>query len=201
MKASSIVLAGGRSSRMQTNKAFTEFNGQKLIENILDKVSQVFAEVILVTNDPENYFYYANESVRIVSDLIPRKGPLSGIHTGLFFASYDVTLAVPCDMPFMDMDLAVHMVELLGDHDAVVPRIGSYFQPLFAAYSKRCLPVIEDSLLADRLKISDIYKSLDILYLEESEIRRFGDPDVIFHNINNRDDLKHAEGLIKKVIL
>lgn len=186
---------------MQTDKAFAEVDGQKLIENILGKVSQTFEEVILVTNNPENYLYYTNQSVRIVSDLIPGKGPLSGIHTGLFCASYDMALAVPCDMPFLSMDLAAHMVDLLGDRDAVVPRIGSYFQPLFAAYSKRCLSVIEESLLADRLKISDIYRSLDILYLDENEICRFGAPAMMFHNVNNRDDLKHAEGLVKKVVL
>jgi molybdopterin-guanine dinucleotide biosynthesis protein A len=201
VKASSIVLAGGRSSRMRTNKAFAEFKGQKLIENILDKVSRTFDEVILVTNDPENYFCYANEGVRIVSDLIPRKGPLSGIHTGLYCAINDMVLAVPCDMPFLSMDFAVHMVDMVGDRDGVVPRIGSFFQPLFAAYSKRCLPVIEESLLTDRLKISDIYKSLDILYLDESHIRRFGDPEVLFYNVNSRDDLKYAEGLVKKVIV
>ena len=80
VKASGIVLAGGRSSRMQINKAFAEVSGLKLIDNVLGKVSQVFDEVLLVTNDPENFYYYSNESVRIISDLIPGKGPLSGIH-------------------------------------------------------------------------------------------------------------------------
>ncbi len=201
IKASGIVLAGGRSSRMKINKAFAEVSGLKLIDNVLGKVSQVFDEVILVTNDPENYYYYANESVRIISDLIPGKGPLSGIHAGLYCAAYDITLAVACDMPFLNMDLAVHMIDMVGDHDGVVPRIGEHFQPLFAVYTRRCLPIIEESLLLDRLKMSDIYKFLDILYLDEKEIRRFGDPEVMFHNINNREDLKHAEGLVKKVIL
>ena len=201
VKASGIVLAGGRSSRMQINKALAEVSGLKLIDNVLGKVSQVFDEVLLVTNDPENFYYYSNESVRIISDLIPGKGPLSGIHAGLYCARYDVTLAVPCDMPFLNMDLAVHMIDLVGDHDGVVPRIGEYFQPLFAVYTRRCLPKIEESLLLDQLKMSDIYKSLDILYVDEKEIRRFGDPAVMFYNINNRDDLKYAEGLIKKVIV
>ena len=201
VKASGIVLAGGRSTRMQVNKAFTEVGGLKLIDNVLGKVSEVFDEVILVTNDPESYFCYADESVRIVSDLIPGKGPLSGIHAGLYCARYDVTLAAACDMPFLNMDLAVHMIDMLGDHDGVVPRIGEYFLPLFAVYTRRCLPIIEESLLLDRLKLSDIYESLDILYVNEKEIRRFGDPAVIFYNINNREDLKHAEGLVKKVIV
>jgi molybdopterin-guanine dinucleotide biosynthesis protein A len=201
VKASSIVLAGGRSSRMRTNKAFAEVSGQKLIENVLGKVSATFDEVILVTNEPENYYYYAKESVRIVTDIIPRKGPLSGVHTGLFCASHDLVLTVPCDMPFLNMELAVHMVDMVGDREGVVPRTGTYIHPLFAAYSKRCLPVVEESLLAGRLKIRDVCRMLDILYLDESEIRRFGDPAMILHNVNTRGDLKYAEGLIEKVII
>lgn len=186
---------------MRTNKAFAEVSGQKLIENILGKVTETFDEVVLVTNDPDAYSGYAKEKIRLVTDIIPNKGPLSGIHTGLFRASNDLVLTVPCDMPFLSMELGLHMIGMLEERDGVVPRIGSFFQPLFAAYSRRCLPVIEESLLSDRLKISAIYRLLDILYINENQIRRFGDPAVLFYNINNRDDLKNAERLMEKVII
>ncbi len=201
VKASSIVLAGGRSSRMRTNKAFTEVSGQKLIENVLGKVSGTFDEVLLVTNDPGEYAVYSNEKIRIVTDIIPNKGPLSGIHTGLSKANNDLVLTVPCDMPFLSMELALYMIGKIGQRDGVAPRIGNFFQPLFAAYSKRCLPVIEKSLLTERLKASDILKLLDILFIDEKQIRKFGDPAVLFYNVNSRDDLKIAEGLVKKVII
>lgn len=195
MKASSVVLAGGRSSRMRSNKAFMEVRGQKIIDNILGKVSRSFDEVVLVTNEQDIYKEYASDKIRLVSDIFPGKGPLSGIHTGLSHAKYDRVFIVPCDMPFLSMELAMHMIRLVGTHHGVVPRIGGYFQPLCAAYSRSCLPVIEDSLHKGHLKISGVYELLDILYLEETKIREYGDPDVLFHNVNSRDDLRLADAI------
>jgi len=186
---------------MRSNKAFAEVRGEKLIENILGKVTQAFDEVLVVTNDPHTYSAYEGGNVRIVTDILPGKGPLSGIHTGLSCATHDLVLTVPCDMPFLSMELGQYMISRIGEREGVVPRIGLFFQPLFAAYSKRCLPVIETSLLANRLKISAIYDQLDILYLDESVIKRFGDPAILFFNVNSREDLLLAEGLIKKVIV
>jgi len=128
-----------------------------------------------------------------VSDIMPGKGPLSGIHTGLSYAKHDHVFTVPCDMPFLSMDLALHMIDVIGTHHGVVPRIDGYFQPLCAAYSKTCLPIIENSLHKGHLKISGVYELLDILYLGEDVIRKFGDPDILFQNINSRDDLNMAE--------
>ncbi|NLB18279.1 MAG: molybdenum cofactor guanylyltransferase [Syntrophomonadaceae bacterium] len=195
MRSSSIVLAGGRSSRMRSNKAFIEVRGQRIIDNIIGKLSDTFDEIVLVTNDPDLYKEYAGGKIRLVSDILPGKGPLSGIHTGLSYAKHDRAFTVPCDMPFLSMDFALHMVNKIGTHHGVVPRIDGYFQPLCAAYSKSCLPIIESSLHKGHLKISGVYELLDILYLDEEEISKYGNPDVMFHNVNSRDDLRMAEAI------
>ncbi len=195
MNATGVILAGGNSSRMRANKAFLEVGGQRIIDNILDKLIRTFDEVVLVANDAELYGGFVKEKVRLVSDVYRGKGPLAGIHSGLYHARNDLVFMVPCDMPFLNMDLAQHMVGLVGEHHGVVPRIGDFFQPLCAAYSKRCLSVIEAEILLGHLKISGVYELLDIVYLEEDQIRRFGDPAVLFYNVNNRDDLQMAEAI------
>lgn len=200
MKATGVVLSGGRSSRMLTNKAFVEVQGHKIIDSVLGKLSAVMDDIILVTNDPDTYEKYQTKSVRIVTDIIPGKGPLSGIHAGIVHAKHDYIAAVACDMPFLDMGFINYMIGQVEGWQAVVPKIGDYFQPLCAVYAKGWQDLLENSLLNDQLKISRLYEKLSIKYIEEAEIIRFGDPDKMFFNVNNQDDLQRAEMMAREVI-
>lgn len=200
MLVSGVILAGGRSSRMRSNKAFAEINGQRMIESIMRKFVHEYDEVILVTNEPQAYTEYAGR-LRVVTDIIPGKGPLSGVHSGLSYSSCDCIMVAACDMPFLSLELGRYMVGLLDNKDAVVPRIGDYYQPLFAVYNRKCSDILESALLSGKYKISSVYEQLDIHYVEEQEIKRFGDPDILFYNVNNRHDLQKAEEMARRVII
>lgn len=195
-----VVLAGGRSTRMQSNKAFIEINGKRIIDNVLGKLTAELDEVIIVTNEPQEYVKYSNDKVRVVTDIIPGKGPLSGVHSGLIHTSNNIILTVACDMPFLNMDMAKYMIEVAGESDVVVPIIGNNMEPLFAVYQRKCLQVIERELKQGHLKISRVYELLDILYIQEETIKKFGDPNVLFYNVNNRDDLRKAQEMARRVI-
>jgi len=198
MLASGVILSGGMSSRMAENKAFTLVGGQRIIDIILDKMRSCFEEILIVSNEPE---LYEGLGATVVSDLIPGKGPLSGLHSGLFHATFPVILAVACDMPFVDMALGKWMLRLLPGYDAVAPLVGGRFQPLFAAYSKSCLPIFERCLRGEKLKISRIYEEeLNVRYLSEREVAAFGEPDIIFYNVNTRDKLLKAQEIARGVM-
>lgn len=200
MKATGVVLSGGRSSRMRSNKAFVEVHGQRIIESVIAKLSGIMDDILLVTNDPESYIKYENKRLRVVTDIIPNKGPLSGIHSGLHYARYDHIVAVACDMPFLNTGLLLYMINQADGWDAVVPRIGDYFQPLCAVYDKNCHNQVQNALMNEQLKISRLYEQMNIRYVDDKEIRAYGDPDLMFFNVNNLEDLQKAEILAGEVV-
>ena len=104
-----IILAGGKSSRMGTNKAFLTVGGERLIDRTVRIFKDIFHEVILVTNTP---FDYLDQDCTIATDIIKGKGALGGIYTGLFFASHDHSFVSACDMPFLDKSFIKYMIEI-----------------------------------------------------------------------------------------
>lgn len=185
---SGIILAGGRNSRMGVNKAFLEIAGLRMIDKILHLYREIFSEVIIAVNDVRAFQEFGNAC--IVADLYRNKGALGGLYTGLFFATNPYSFVAACDMPFLNKSFILHLLELSGDHDIVVPKTAKGFQPLHAVYSRRCLPVMRKHILDDKFKISGFYQNLSVLTVAEEDINNFGDSDSLFLNINTEEDLK-----------
>jgi molybdopterin-guanine dinucleotide biosynthesis protein A len=93
MKA--YILAGGESSRMKTNKAFLDINGNTLIESIANQLL-TFDEVVIVGKKE----VYQHLSYRVIEDIEIGKGPLSGIHTALKDAENRCFICT-CDSPIL----------------------------------------------------------------------------------------------------
>ncbi len=198
-EATGVILSGGMSSRMAENKAFTTVGGRRIIDIILDKMKDCFREILIVSNEPD---LYEGLGTKVVTDLIPGKGPLSGLHSGLVHARFPAILAVACDMPFIDVALGKWMLQMLPGYDVVAPLVNGRFQPLFAAYSKSCLAVFERCLQEEKLKISRIYEEeLKVRYVNEDQVSVFGSPEILFYNVNTREKLLRAQEIAKEVIL
>lgn len=189
MQATGVIMAGGRSSRMKFNKAFAEIGGRPVINVIINKFINLFDQTIIISNEPEQY---ATFNLPTYSDVYPRLGPVSGIHSALYYANFDKVFVLGCDMPFMNMKLVEHMLDQLEDHEAAVPEINGYLQPISAAYSKRCLPVLTQCLDNKLLKLVLVFKELDTVRLKESELRSFGEIREMFFNINDSEALNEA---------
>ncbi len=182
-----IVLAGGKNSRMGVNKAFLEINGTRLIDNILGIYRRVFAEILIVTNDPLSYLEFDDASV--VTDIYKGKGPLGGIYTGLFYAKFPYAFACPCDMPYLKEDFIASLIGRIGRHDVIVPETRDGYQPLHAVYSRACLPSIKRLLLADKLKITGFYRDMRVLAVGEEHILPFNSDGLLFRNLNTPQDV------------
>lgn len=192
MKTSGVILAGGRSSRMKYNKAFAEIEGRRVIDIIAHKFMRTFNETLIISNDPEQYI---SLGMPIYTDVYPRLGPISGIHAALYYASYESVFVLGCDMPFMSMGLVGYMLEQLGQHDTVIPEIDGFLQPISAAYRKTCLPVMTDCLERQLLKLVLVFKELDAVRLNESELSRFGKVQDMFMNVNDEQALNLARSI------
>jgi len=182
-----IILAGGKSRRMGEDKAFVSFSGRPLIETLIDKLSGVFKDLIIVTNTPHLYKGYGLETY---TDLVKDKGPLAGIYTGLFYSKTAHSFIVACDMPFLNRDLIRFMLGKIDRYDIVVSRRRGRPEPLCAVYSKRCIKPIECQLHNNNLKITDLFPRVRTRIITAEETASCGARDKDFVNINTREDYR-----------
>ncbi len=186
-KITGIILAGGKNSRMGEPKAFLKIENRRLIDRTLDIYREIFAEIIIVTNDPLAYTEFSDAF--IVTDIYKGKGALGGIYTGLFYSSHNYSFASACDMPFLSHDFIQYMTALAARHDIIVPEVAEGYQPLHAIYSKNCLTPIKRLITADKLKITGFYKEMRLLKVPEEKIKPFNHDGRLFQNINTPEDL------------
>jgi FdhD protein len=182
--ATGVILAGGASARMGSNKALLPYRGGRFIESIYRQMAELFPEVLLVTNNPEQYDFLP---CRKVTDLYPGMGALAGLHSGLVHASNSRVFAVACDMPYLDPALVRHLAET-AEADVVIPESGSGTEPLHSFYSKEVIPAIEEALAAGERRISSFFPAVRVRVVPKAEVARF-DPDYrSFYNINTPDE-------------
>lgn len=196
-----IILAGGRSRRLGRDKAVEPFGGQPLIRRVIERVTTLADEIVVVVADTaRGQALPLDVDHRLAVDIYPEGGSLGGIFSGLSAANTDWGLVVACDMPFLSVPLLERMLELRGDSNAVVPQPGAFPEPTHALYSRACLPHIEARLQARDLKISGFFDDVRVRYLDEGEVRRF-DPELLsFFNVNSTEDLARARALAEATI-
>ncbi|WP_462410176.1 molybdenum cofactor guanylyltransferase [Neobacillus sp. Marseille-QA0830] len=192
MKAGAIILSGGKSSRMGTNKALLKINDKPNIERIKDELKGSFHEMILVTNEPESYEFLG---LTITSDHYPGMGPLAGLHAGLMASGSDANLLAACDMPFVSGELASALVERCQGYDAVIPITGGQQHPLFAVYHKRVADVAASCIETGNLRMKHLLDRINVLYLTEKELGSFSQLNIekIFFNMNHPNEYEDAK--------
>lgn len=189
-KISSAILAGGKGKRMgYLKKGLLEIEGRPIIKKLIDVLKSEFEEIIIVTNNPEDYSSLKKECC-ILQDKIKNTGPLGGIYTALDYTTKDAVFFTACDMPFVDNTIVKN---LLGSykknpHDAFVPRIGEHIEPLCAIYKKNVTSaILSFTKKANNYRLTDFLKTVDACFLNMDDTpynRR------IFTNINTIEDLK-----------
>jgi molybdopterin-guanine dinucleotide biosynthesis protein A len=180
-----VILAGGNSTRMQSNKALLPYRGERFIERIYRRLAAVFPEVILVTNTPETYRFLP---CRTVSDLYPGMGSLAGIHSGLTHCTTPFIFVVACDMPELDEELIRRLVAGIGGSDVVIPESDGGLEPLHAVYGKGCLPAMEGYLSMGKSKIIDCFDRLKVTVISREEISGIDPAFQSFRNINTPEE-------------
>jgi len=197
---SSIVLAGGKGLRLGHYKALVELDGESLVQRAVSKLGFLNSDIIIVLAEgqqPPRVTGYPK--LRIVTDAYPGKGPLVGIYSGLLSSDSYYNLVVACDMPFLNQHLLGYMLQISAGFDVTIPQLGKMVEPLHAVYSKKCLGVIEKLLGEGSLKIDRLLSLVRVRYVEVKEIESFDPEHLSFFNINTKEDLNMAEGLINRV--
>jgi len=191
----SIILAGGKSSRLGRSKALQLIEGKSLIQRVVDRLAILSTEIITVTAHGEAIPCSSVVRIKTVADIYPRKGPLVGIYSGLIASSSSRAIVVGCDTPFLSASLLEYMSQTCSTFDVVVPRIKNKLEPLCAVYSKNCLVPIQELLEQDELRIRKLFSMVKVKYVEEDEINSFDPEHLSFFNINSQADLDRARKL------
>lgn len=186
-KISGVILSGGKSVRMGENKAFIEIEGVPIIHRIYTLFKEIFQEVIIVTNQKE---LFLNFDSQIYSDLLPNKGALGGLYTGVYFSNFPYSFCVACDMPFINRFLVQYLISKIGTYDVIVPQTKDGLHPLHAIYSKNCLKPIQKTIENGKYKIMDFYQLVKVKIIKEEEFGFLDPLGESFININTPEDLR-----------
>jgi molybdopterin-guanine dinucleotide biosynthesis protein A len=191
----SIILAGGKSSRLGRSKPLQAIGGKSLIQWVIDRLAIFSTEIIIATAHGEAIPCISTAKIQTVADTYHGKGPLAGIYSGLRASSSSRAIVVGCDTPFLSVDLLEYMGRSSPKFDIVVPRIAEKIEPLCAVYSRNCIAPIRELLKQDELKIIELFRVVKVRYVEEAEIDRFDPDHLSFFNINDQADLDRARKL------
>lgn len=191
-------------SRLGGGKAAVELAGRPLVDYPLAAIEAAGLGAVVVTKPGEGPMPSRGSFVRLFRTKEPRdevpvleeppepRHPLCGIVAALRLGRPIV--AVACDLPFVAPDL----IELLAEapEPLVVPTLGGRPQPLLARYEPRLLPELEEALEREEPLIRTV-ESLRPRLLTEDELARFGDPRRLLFNVNDPEDLREAEALLR----
>jgi molybdopterin-guanine dinucleotide biosynthesis protein A len=187
---SGFVLAGGKSSRMKTNKAFLKFNDETFVERAFKTLSPLCKNTKIVINeDQEAQFEQAFPAFDFVFDIYTMRGALGGIHAALKNCESEFALILAVDLPFVSTETLAKLVQIAAEgFSAIVPRQNDgRLQPLCAVYrAKDCLPKLEELLKNDNsASVRDFLKLVSLQIVETNFLSDNAD---VFFNVNNSRD-------------
>lgn len=193
MKASGFVTAGGRSSRMGTDKAWLEMGGQVMIERVIAALTPVTSSVSIIANDPQ----YARLGLQVFGDTNAGVGPLEAIRTALANSSTDRVVLAGCDLPFVTSELFSFLLDLEGTHQAVVPlSCDGLLEPLCAVYPREALAAVTELIASGVRKVSRLFDRVPARFVAYDEISHLREAELFFENINTPEEYERAARLL-----
>lgn len=172
---------------MGFDKQLLQIREQRLVALLLPKLRRCFSDILVVTNAPQ---LYTGMGVRTVRDIIPDKGPLSGIHAALHYANSEFVYVMACDMPRFDERYARYLSEKIDTCDiaACVTRRGDWIEPFHAFYGQAAVPMLEADLNAGKTSVYYLLNKINTLYIDEAEAAAFTPDWSLFLNLNTREE-------------
>lgn len=180
------ILAGGKSSRMGTDKGLLLFEGKPMIQYVIDQMQAVFTKVVIVSNNPE----YEKFGLEVLPDLIKDIGPAGGIYTALQHSETQFIFVVSCDMPFVTAAAIEFIINNTKDNQIVLIENKGRIEPLFGIYAKTCEQAWLHLIEQHKIKLQEmvLHFKWKIIPVENNEIFAAS----FFKNINTKEDFNNA---------
>ncbi len=186
MKKTLVILAGGKSKRMGTNKSLLKIGDKTLIEHMVNIFKEHFDEILLSVNE-KGHFDDLNLGVEEIEDIYKGIGPMGGFYS--VFKNTDIEKFFVCavDTPFVMPSAAIEMMEKSEGVDicALLKEDGKT-EPLFAVYNRSCLENIESLIEKKDYKIKELFEKSNVKYIPKYDLNKS------FANLNTREDYEEA---------
>lgn len=184
------ILAGGKSSRMGTDKGLILFEGKAMIQYVIEQMQPLFSNLVIVSNNPE----YEKFGLEVIPDLIKNIGPAGGIYTALSHSDTKLNFIVSCDMPFITQETIAYIFKYTDESQIILLEHQGIIGPLFGIYSKDCEKIWLECIQQKTYKLREMISNfkLKTIPIENNKIFK----ESFFKNINTKDDFENAFNLI-----
>ncbi|HEY9384464.1 MAG TPA: molybdenum cofactor guanylyltransferase [Gemmatimonadales bacterium] len=190
------ILAGGDARRMAgAPKGLLEVGGQRILDRLVSTFEDALGSLPLLVANAQDAATWRFD-LRVVADRRPGSGTLGGLLTAVLEAPAPV-VCVAWDMPFVAAGLIRELARGLADADVCIPASGGRrgVEPLCAGYGPATGPAMAAALDRGDLRAIAFHEAVRVERLPEAVIRRFGEPERLFFNVNTADDLVRANGM------
>ncbi|RLI34082.1 hypothetical protein DRO56_00060 [Candidatus Bathyarchaeota archaeon] len=197
-----LILAGGRGDRIGKKKPLLNLGNRSLISYVIEVALEFSDEIYVVINrgdDIEGFRDRLPSRVEVVRDITRGKGPLVGIYSGLRHLRSGYSAVLPCDSPFVKVDVMRLLMEKAEGFDAAIPLWpNGYIEPLHSVYRvEAALRAAEEAIGEGELRVQNMVERLGrVAYIPVEEFKRFDPGLLTFFNINTPADLRNAEKLL-----
>lgn len=188
---SAVILAGGANTRLGGwTKARIRVGGKTIISRMLETLSPLFKEIIIVTNTPEEFKEFGN--LIITGDEYLNAGPLGGIHAAMKVSGKEACFVFAGDMPLINREIILRETEIytMNKNEIVVPRSGKFIEPLHSIYRNTIIHDLEACLSANNvMSVRDFIRNRNIAYFITAE-------EEAFINVNFPADIIRVEKIL-----
>ena len=194
MDSALVILCGGNSTRMGTDKALLPFGNACLLEYIVQRFRPYFPKIYLSVKKKGDYAHL-NLPVTEIPDIYMNAGPMSGIFSALSMIDEPAAFFMSADTPFLEPETGLALLNALEDADICSIRgKASYLETATAAYSKNCITTVGKCLLLHQLTFKTLREKCNTKYLTEKAISEFAPVpiDIQFYNLDTRENYYHA---------
>lgn len=206
-EADAYILIGGRSSRLGQDKATVDLGGQTLGQRAFQTVSKALPDsrvTFVAANEAQSAIEAIIADSRFIFDIVPDRGPLSGLHSALSDARTSWIFVLACDYPFVSAEMIDVLAEKISDDfGAVVPQQSDgRLQPLCAFYRTETTKLVVDEII-DRPRVTpplqEVVDQLHPRIVNSNEYSHLRDSDRFFVNVNTDLDLDLAREIERKL--
>jgi molybdopterin-guanine dinucleotide biosynthesis protein A len=181
-----IILAGGQSKRMGSEKGLVLLHGKPLISYAIGILSG-FCDTVLISSNSDAY---DDLGLKVVPDLLANKGPMGGVYSCLKEVKTSFAFVLSVDMPLVDRQIIDRLLAEKDEYQVVLPCLQGFVQPVCACYKHEILPLLETELIAERLKLKGFIETLHYKAIDIS----VEDGYTLF-SINTKEDVLKASGM------